>query len=84
MAAADDFLRSIEDTSAANKSKRWLSEAATDKQKAHLRNFEVTVTFMDFSWTKYKAACVLSYYWNRDAIDRLIASKWKILTGEDR
>ena len=69
MAAADDFLREIEDSTAANKSKRWLNQAATPKQKEFLRNNGVEVSEMDFSWTKYRASCMLSYLWNKDVID---------------
>ena len=83
MAAADDFLREIEDSSAANKSKRWLNQAATPKQKEILRNKGVQISEMDFSWTKYKAACCLGYYFNRTQIDRLIADNWERLTGEE-
>ena len=83
MSAADDFLREVEDSNAANKSKRWLNQAATSKQKQLLRNNGVQVSEMDFSWTKYKAACCLSYYWNRDSVDRLIADNWKKLTGRN-
>jgi len=43
----------------------------------------VQVSEMDFSWTKYKAACCLGYYFNRTQIDRLIADNWKKITGED-
>ena len=83
MAAADDFLREIEDSTAANKSKRWLNQAATPKQKELLRSNGVQISEMDFSWTKYKAACCLGYYFNRDQIDRLIADNWEKLTGKD-
>jgi len=83
MSAADDFLREIEDSTAANKSKRWLNQAATLKQKQLLRNNGVQVSEMDFSWTKYKAACCLGYYFNRTQIDRLVADNWKKITGED-
>ncbi len=83
MSAADDFLREIEDSTAANKSKRWLNQAATLKQKQLLRNNGVQVSEMDFSWTKYKAACCLGYYFNRTQIDRLIEDNWKKITGED-
>ena len=83
MAAADDFLREVEDSNAANKSKRWLNQAATPKQKELLRKNGLQVSEMDFSWTKYKAACCLGYYFNRDQIDRLIADNWKKLTGKD-
>jgi superfamily II DNA or RNA helicase len=69
MAAADDFLREIEDTNAANKTKRWLSQRATPKQVEHLLAQGVEVRPMDLSWTKYKAACMLSFMWNRGTIE---------------
>ena len=83
MAAADDFLREVEDGSAANKTKRWLNDIATPKQKELLRSNGVQVSEMDLSFTKYKAACMLGYYFNRNEIDRLIAKNWKKITGED-
>ena len=72
MSAADDFMREIEDSSAANKSKRWLNERATDKQRNALRRGGVQVSEMDFSWTKYKAACWLNYLWNKEQIDAAV------------
>ena len=69
MAAADDFLREIEDTNAANKTKRWLSQRATPKQIEHLLAQGVEVRPMDLSWTKYKAACMLNFMWNRGTIE---------------
>jgi hypothetical protein len=69
MAAADDFLREIEDTNAANKTKRWLSQRATPKQVEHLLAQGVEVRPMDLSWTKYKAACMLNFMWNRGTIE---------------
>jgi len=27
---------------------------------------------MDFSWDKYKAACWLSYLWNKNDIDKMV------------
>jgi hypothetical protein len=68
-AAADDFLREIEDSGAAKKTKRWLDQRATEKQIEHLRRQGIEVGFMDFSWTKYKAACMLSFMWNRGTIE---------------
>ena len=65
MSAADDFLREIEDSNAANKSKRWLNEQASPKQKQHLRAQGVEVSMIDFSWTKYRAACALNFLWNK-------------------
>ena len=81
MAAGDDFLREIEDSNAANKTKRWLNQAATDKQKEHLRRNGVQISAIDFSWTKYKAGCCLGYYWNKENIDKIISEKVKKLTG---
>ena len=72
MSAADDFMREIEDSSGANKSKRWLNERATDKQRDALRRGGVKVNAMDFSWTKYKAACWLNYLWNKEQIDAAV------------
>ena len=72
MSAADDFMREIEDSSGANKSKRWLNERATDKQRNALRRGGVQVNEMDFSWTKYKAACWLNYLWNKEQIDAAV------------
>lgn len=72
MSAADDFMREIEDSSGANKSKRWLNERATDKQRDALRRGGVQVSAMDFSWTKYKAACWLNYLWNKEQIDAAV------------
>ena len=81
MAAGDDFLREIEDSNAANKTKRWLNQAATDKQKDHLRRNGVQISAIDFSWTKYKAGCCLGYYWNKEKIDKIISEQVKKLTG---
>ncbi len=83
MAAGDDFLREIEDSNAANKTKRWLNQAATDKQKEHLRKNGVQISAIDFSWTKYKAACCLGYYWNKQKIDKIISEQVKKLTGTE-
>ena len=83
MAAGDDFLREIEDSNAANKTKRWLNQPASAKQKEHLAANGVTINMMDFSWTKYKAACCLSYYWNRDGVDKLIVDNWRKITGSN-
>tara|TARA_R100000808_G_scaffold1584_1_gene7069 strand:- start:11726 stop:13396 length:1671 start_codon:yes stop_codon:yes gene_type:complete len=73
--AADDFLRQIETNNAANKSKRWLNAPATDVQKNYLITQGVEVSVMDFSWTKYKAACWLNYLWNKKPIDEIVLEK---------
>ena len=70
MSAADDFLREIEDSDAANKTKRWLNNRATDKQRSLLLDQGIQVNAMDFSWTKYKAGCALNFCWNKDAMGK--------------
>ena len=71
-AAADDFLREIEDSSAAQKTKRWLDQRLTDKQRVHLATQGINVEPFDFSWTKYRAACMLSFLWNKDMIEETV------------
>lgn len=71
-AAADDFLREIEEDGAAKKTKRWLDQRATEKQLQHLRAQGLQVGAMDFSWTKYKAACMLNFLWNRGSIESTV------------
>jgi len=71
-AAADDFLRDIEDGSAAKKTKRWLDQNMTDTQRNHLSTQGIEVNGFDFSWTKYKAACMLSFMWNRSPIEQAV------------
>ena len=72
IASADDFLRNIETSNGANKSKRWLNELISDKQREHLARYGVIVDQFDFSWNKYKAACWLNYHWNNQAIDNIV------------
>lgn len=71
-AAADDFLREIEDGSAAKKTKRWLDQQPTAKQIDHLRRQGIQISGFDFSWTKYKAACMLNFMWNRAVIESAV------------
>ena len=71
-AAADDFLREIEDGNAAKKTKRWLDQRLTDKQRVHLATQGIDVDPFDFSWTKYRAACMLSFLWNKRTIETTV------------
>jgi len=71
-AAADDFLREIEDGNAAKKTKRWLDQRLTDKQRSHLATQGINVEPFDFSWTKYRAACMLSFLWNKRTIEATV------------
>jgi len=71
-AAADDFLRDIVDGNAAKRTKRWLDQNMTETQRNHLATQGIEVNFMDFSWTKYKAACMLNFMWNRNPIEQAV------------
>lgn len=79
IAAADDFLRRIEESDAAKKSRRWLDERVTTKQRTILLQHGISVPGMDFSWTKYKAACMISYVWNKQVVDNIVS---KVMQGE--
>lgn len=68
LAAADDFLRGIESTGTAAKSRRWLHDPATDKQRNLLRRAGYPVEALDFGLSKYAANCHLNFLWNRAAI----------------
>ena len=41
-------------------------------QIEHLHKQGIEVGFMDFSWTKYKAACMLSFMWNKTIIEEAV------------
>lgn len=73
-AAADDFLREIEDSDAAAKSKRWLNNRPSERQRQLLAQHGVIVGALDFSWDKYKANCWLNYLWNKSIIDAKVNS----------
>ncbi len=72
LAAADDFLREFETDNAARKSKRWLRDAASEKQLALLHQAGWPSTY-DLSFTKYSAACHLNFAWARNAIERYLS-----------
>lgn len=68
MASADDFLREHGDKEAARKTKRWLTEPATEKQLAHLGI--AGQTFMPI--TKYLASCQMTWRFNERDIQRIV------------
>jgi superfamily II DNA or RNA helicase len=68
LAAADDYLREIESTAAASKSRRWLEDPATAKQVELLQRAGYPVSAFDFGLSKYAANCHLSFVWNQAAI----------------
>lgn len=81
MAAADDFLRTNEDGNSAKKTKRWLNDRVSEKQRNLLNTYGVHVGALDFSWTKYKAACMLNYVWNKPFIDETVKN---VIQKEER
>lgn len=72
MAAADDYMRQNETSDSAKKTKRWLDDRPSQKQREMLLRNGVEVGLMDFSWTKYRAACMLNYVWNKRFVDRIV------------
>ena len=79
MAAADDYMRQHETGDSAKKTKRWLNDPVSDKQRSALSRQGVTVSPIDFSWTKYRAACMLNYAWNKQFVDNIVynvISEW--------
>lgn len=68
LAAADDFLRQVESTDAASKSRGWLSQPASLKQQELLRRSGYPDASLDFGLSKYAANCHLNFLWSRDAI----------------
>lgn len=73
MAAADDWMRLYGDTDGAKKTKRWLSEPCTDKQREYLGLDPMAAMGV----TKYAAACQMTWRFN----ERIIR---KILEGSER
>ena len=71
-AAADDFMRQNETGDSAKKTKRWLNDAVSLKQRELLGKYGIVISPIDFSWTKYRAACMLNYVWNKAFIDNLV------------
>ena len=68
LAQADDFLNNNETYENAHKTNRWLNEAASIRQlnclPSEYRN--------DFSVTKYRAANLLKFYFNKSSIQKLL------------
>jgi hypothetical protein len=72
LAAADDFLRQVESTDAASKSRGWLSQPASLKQQDLLRRAGYANATLDFGLSKYAANCHLNFLWNRPAIRAVV------------
>ena len=71
-AAADDFLREHESENTAHKSKRWLRDPATEKQRALLTRAGYEVGPLGMQFTKYTANAHLNFQWNRRAIEQAV------------
>lgn len=70
LAAADDFMREHGDKDAARKTKRWLTEPASEKQLAQLG----MAGTMPFGLTKYLASIQMTWRFNEREIKRLVLS----------
>ncbi len=68
LAAADDYLREHGDKDAARKTKRWITEPASDKQLAQLG---IAPSAFGTGITKYMASCQLTWRYNEGHIQRL-------------
>jgi DNA repair protein RadD len=68
LASADDWLNEHESDETAHKTRRWLSQPATDKQLA-LLPMEYR---QDFGLTRYQASALIAFQFNRAAIRRLV------------
>jgi hypothetical protein len=65
-------MRQNESGDTANKTKRWLNDSPSQKQRDLLAQHGVVVSALDFSWTKYRAACMLNYVWNKRFVDNIV------------
>ncbi len=68
LARADDWLNEHESEDSAHKSRRWLNQPATDKQLQYLPPEMRT----DFGLSRYQASVLMSFQFNKRAIQRLV------------
>ena len=68
MAQADDWLNAHETADSAHKTRRWLNQPPTPKQLQYLPPAVRT----DLSLTRYQASALLSFLFNKAAIQRLV------------
>lgn len=68
LASADDFLREHGDREAAKKTKRWLTQPASEKQLSMLG----LAQGIFFGMTKYLACCLITWKLNEPRIQRII------------
>jgi superfamily II DNA or RNA helicase len=72
LAAADDFLRERETSGNANKSRRWMKQPASDRQRELLTKVGYEMAPLDFNFTKYTAATHLNFQWHRRQIEAVL------------
>ncbi|WP_240558522.1 DEAD/DEAH box helicase [Paracoccus contaminans] len=70
LARADDWLNAHESDESAFKSKRWLSQAPTEKQLQYL----APALRQDYGLTRYRASALITFQFNRRDIRRLVMS----------
>jgi superfamily II DNA or RNA helicase len=68
IAAADDWLNEYESEEAARKSRNWLSQSVTQQQLKYLP----TEYQRDFGLTRYQASCLITFRFNKRAIQTRI------------
>ena len=68
LAAADDWLNQNESADTAHKTKRWLYEAATYKQRQYLPPEQKH----DYGLTRYHASALLTFQFNKKSIKSLV------------
>ncbi len=70
LAAADDWLNENETDETAHKTKGWLNQLATEKQLQYLPAQHQH----DYGMTRYQASALLTFFFNKTAIRRLVMS----------
>ena len=78
LAAADDWLNTYETDESAHKSRRWLREPPTERQLIHLP----PAARADLGMTRYQASALLTFKFNRQAIQHLVRSAQPVALGE--
>lgn len=69
LAQCDDFMRIYGDKKGSGKSKSWLSQPPTDKQREILK-----LGMADFGITKYRASCLINWKFNERMIRKIVTS----------
>ncbi|MDX9859300.1 MAG: DEAD/DEAH box helicase [Rhodospirillales bacterium] len=70
LAAADDWLNENETDESAHKTRAWLNQPATEKQLCYLPPDRR----QDFGLTRYQASALLTFTFNKAAIQRLVTT----------